>query len=1615
MSSFYGNIKNGTRVSLVFDKTYPNRYEMESAITQQLDTGKTTGNINGDGVYNTRYVLINYGERRYSPYISIPNLEPWEEIVDNKYTLNEEELPDLYVYTYNNKYLMQNNRGSLVYDINSVTREERSFGSYESLANNPNIIEDYDYYKKNNLIPVFYLAANSVVSNSNNILPPDLIDENCEYAINRETDEKYYQGSYDHTVWQKIWCSVKSNTTITEKYVMIAGLDAKAPKMNIIVDAPDDNNEYELVSKRYENGMRKPLPEVGAYYKRVGEDLGGYIYDELDTTVIEAWNNISDVVKTKQEELDTARTTLDEYKSECITKHDFAFNGDVLNEDYYRILYQDKDLQRKMLTEQGNTSMAKQVEVEMAEMTAAKVQHETNLKAYDDAVAALKEAADADYEALKEKEIYAGPFFDYRECISDITVYEDLVDEAGNQIIVSKEILDSYIEHLGNIYRKTYTSTEDDISNYELLDKGSPYKEAEENTNTVYHYYHKHSGDQGHITEELFDKLKVLANRLFYYDYDKHEIIKVDENTLYDKDVKYYERVASDSCRGPHFDPLRSTDLDYKMHTPRNWKFNTETDFQYNKAGFDPHKQSYNPKAKNEIYLKKEASGEVYPVHMNTEGYQTIHEGLSKEDADTMPQVPEAGFYVNNNLQYAVQIDQRKFDIDLSELGNMVSKLWDLVYPRGTFIKVENPNYNDENYKDGNYYYKKDDTYYQVGKGDILDPDETYYVFEDAPADSIDADRYMFIGNDRDPNADYPQTLAELIRYVYKLLGLETDNDYRDLPSQETIWGMFNGLTELLGRYDDGYGLERYIPVRSEFSEDVNDTKRERVFYGNAGDIYFGQIQTEDMYKTLHENALGPLYIIKDGFPIWNTVPKDVAFDPSTIYYVKDETTYTYSKADITEFAEGTTYYTAYCLFEKAYEYDINLQYYRDMNSLWALLREFQDARNKYQANWVENAPGSPSFIQHRPSVIYSKRNDIAEINYNDIPWIDKDEYREQVDINSQQGLIAKVEALEPLQWLTAYYLDENEVPQYELVNTESTYNKDADYYLIDKVKYDKKSYNIDDLWKSIYINPSDKQTYINNDDFVSITYLSYQDILDIFTTYVYLLPGISWFKAKEVKLNEIKSITFSLSDFPDANDVLESWDASRDSDGSITCYITKNQRLFIFADADKIFAHSDGTAFRLNDIPGGGSNVEYINNLTLLNTSNSTSMQDMFAECSKITSLDISKFDSSKVTNMNGMFMNCLALKNVDISVLDTSQVTDMANMFNGCQSMESIDASTFDTSQVTDMQYMFNHCNSLEELNLKGFDTSKVISMRGMFDGCEQLREIQGIDEFDYSNVTDVSYMFFNCENLYCPNSFTFELGGLVNNKTTNTRHMFNGCQSLGLSKTLPKFYTWDTSNVTNMEYMFARCGIPSTDLVLDLREWDTSNVTNMSNMFWACNFVNLNLSTFNTSKVTNFSNMFSDMKYLTKITIGPDFKWPSWDESSYLPDKLGTRWFDSKDSSKKYTPKQLAELTRTSSVYNTFERREYYGVDLPETEYHLTYTGETYSIQDFLPKPLNSLVIGYLVDSSSTLNEAGSYPVKLTLDTSKYEWFWEGHENEEYEASTTLIIDPVAEETA
>ena len=150
-------------------------------------------------------------------------------------------------------------------------------------------------------------------------------------------------------------------------------------------------------------------------------------------------------------------------------------------------------------------------------------------------------------------------------------------------------------------------------------------------------------------------------------------------------------------------------------------------------------------------------------------------------------------------------------------------------------------------------------------------------------------------------------------------------------------------------------------------------------------------------------------------------------------------------------------------------------------------------------------------------------------------------------------------------------------------------------------------------------------------------------------------------------------------------------------------------------------------------------------------NTSKVTDMTQMFWRCSGLTSLDLSGWNTGQVTSMYTMFSVCSSLTSLDVSNFDTSKVTNMNSMFNACYGLPSLDVSGFDTSNVTDMKHMFRDCDGLTSLDVSSFDTSGVTAMDYMFYGSSALRTIYASDSFVTTSVTDTAFnMFSSCTSL-------------------------------------------------------------------------------------------------------------------------------------------------------------------------------------------------------------------------------------------------------------------------
>lgn len=104
------------------------------------------------------------------------------------------------------------------------------------------------------------------------------------------------------------------------------------------------------------------------------------------------------------------------------------------------------------------------------------------------------------------------------------------------------------------------------------------------------------------------------------------------------------------------------------------------------------------------------------------------------------------------------------------------------------------------------------------------------------------------------------------------------------------------------------------------------------------------------------------------------------------------------------------------------------------------------------------------------------------------------------------------------------------------------------------------------------------------------------------------------------------------------------------------------------------------------------------------------TTMRQMFAANTGLTSLDLTSWNISNVKDMYQTFTSCPKLTTLKLSGLNTSKVNNMEQMFNNCTSLTELDLSGWDVRNVTNMGSLFARCNSLKTINVSGWDTLNV-----------------------------------------------------------------------------------------------------------------------------------------------------------------------------------------------------------------------------------------------------------------------------------------------------------------
>ena len=258
---------------------------------------------------------------------------------------------------------------------------------------------------------------------------------------------------------------------------------------------------------------------------------------------------------------------------------------------------------------------------------------------------------------------------------------------------------------------------------------------------------------------------------------------------------------------------------------------------------------------------------------------------------------------------------------------------------------------------------------------------------------------------------------------------------------------------------------------------------------------------------------------------------------------------------------------------------------------------------------------------------------------------------------------------------------------------------------------------------------------------------------------------------------------------------------------------------------------------------------------LSNFNTEKVENMMGMFFSCSALTSLDLSNFNTKEVRYMNSMFNACSALTTIYAGdKFVTTKVENGSYMFSDCTNLKGFDSSMIDHKKAncgTD-GYFTPGCAYAEFDNATGTLTFRY----------KGVKPARAYDLNVESNDPGWNAQKGNIKKVVFDASF-------ANARPTSCCWWFGNCFYLTEIEGIENL---NTQNVTDMRDMFTCCYALTS---LDVSNFNTQNVEDMTDMFLGCEKLSLlDLSNFNTERVESMSSMFSGCSTLQTIFASDKF---------------------------------------------------------------------------------------------------------------------------------------------
>ena len=142
---------------------------------------------------------------------------------------------------------------------------------------------------------------------------------------------------------------------------------------------------------------------------------------------------------------------------------------------------------------------------------------------------------------------------------------------------------------------------------------------------------------------------------------------------------------------------------------------------------------------------------------------------------------------------------------------------------------------------------------------------------------------------------------------------------------------------------------------------------------------------------------------------------------------------------------------------------------------------------------------------------------------------------------------------------------------------------------------------------------------------------------------------------------------------------------------------------------------------------------------LTDLDITELDDLSGVFARLNKVEVVDISGWDTSNVTTMEDMFRKCSKLKNIiGIENLDVSKLENANNMFFCCKKLVELDLTNWNTMSLQNASYMFYNCSNLKIIkNIENWQLPNIKKVKRMFSKCTKLDV--DLSNWDLTNIKD------------------------------------------------------------------------------------------------------------------------------------------------------------------------------------------------------------------------------------------------------------------------------------